>query len=221
MYSICISEVIEKQELAAPIYIPTPKHILEARKVLNSTERSSEPPEKKKRLEYVPESRTNTTYPTPTYIPSKLNANATNIVEGNINGQNDLNSDDITGLLNELTSEHQSNDENHSENVPKSDVENIDKTKSSSTSRHHHSSHKSSRSQSNRSHSDRDQKISSNKSSHRSSSSSNKSKHSDKSKNSDKSSSKHRSERKSSSSSSSSSSKHRPSSHSSKSLKNE
>lgn len=215
MHSIYISEVIEKQEPAAQIYIPTPKHILEARKAQNSSERSSEPPDKKKRLEYVPESKTNTAYPTPTYIPSKLNADATNIVEGSTNGQN---GDDITGLLSELASEQPLNDGNHSENVPEHDVKDIEKTKSSSTSRHRHSSHKSSRSQSSRSHSDRDRKSSSSKSSHRSSSSSNKSKHSDKSKPSDKSSSKHRSERKSSSSSSSSSSKRRrSSSHSSKS----
>lgn len=214
IHSIYISEIIEKQEPAPPIYIPTPKHILEARKAQNASERNSEPPDKKKRLEYVPESKTNNAYPTPTYIPSKLNVDTTNIVEGNTNS----NGDDITGLLSELASEKQSDDENHSENVPKHDVEDIKKTKSSS-SRHHHSSHKSSRSQSSRSHSDRDRKSSSSKSSHRSSSSSNKSKHSDKTKHSDRSSSKHRSERKSSSSSSSSSSKHRSVSHASKSSK--
>lgn len=198
-----------------PIYIPTPKHILEARKAQNASERNSEPPDKKQRLEYVPESRTNTTYPIPTYIPSKLNADATNIVEASTNGQNDLNGDDITGLLSELASKQQSDDENHSENVPNHGVEDVEKSKSSSKSRHRHSSHKSSRSQSSRSHSERDRKSSASKSCHKSSSSSTKSKHSDKS------SSKHRGERKSSSSSSSSSSKHRSSSHSNKSSKKE
>lgn len=205
-------EPVEKIEASAPVYIPTPKYILEARKAQSASESDTEPVTKKPKLEYVPAAKTNTKYPIPTYIPTVLNA--TDAIDKSNIEQNDINGDDIAGLLNELAAEQPSDNENHSENVPKLDSDTVEKPKSSSKHRHHSSS--SSHKSSSRSHSSSHSKSSSSKSSssHKhssSSSSSKKSTHSDKSKDSsrhsDKSSSerKNRSERKSSSSSSSSS----------------
>lgn len=105
----------------APIYIPTPKHILEARKVSNEVNAEESPVNKKPKLEYVPEAKTpfNNLYPVPTYIPSVVTNAASctddnqkfsdlNNVNGNgING-NDVvaDTDDIAGLLSELSAEH-------------------------------------------------------------------------------------------------------------------
>lgn len=203
-------------------------------------------------MEYVPKAINNHSEPIPTYIPSSVPNQTSNdeyepspvfskedVIENPIDV--DLNADDISGLLTELSSEQITNNENHTVNVPNDSEQTIDlkgsqhhKSKenshrslssSSSSSRHrHHSSsstHKSS-------HSDRKSSSrssgSTHKSSHHSSSSSSrKSKHSDRDRDKEKSvhtsssksskESRHKNEHRSkSSSSSSSSSRHHSSS---------
>lgn len=191
-----------------PVYIPTPKHILEARKSNGSGTTEECPPSKKPKLEYVPKAISNNSEPIPTYIPSSVPTSndeyepspvfgkedtTPNTIEGDLN-------DDISGLLTELSSEQITNNENRTENVP-NDSKQVEETndlkeskeqkskenshKSSSSSRHrHHSSSSSSTHKS--SHSNRKSSSRSSSSTHKSSSSSHhssrKSKHSDKDK---------------------------------------
>lgn len=66
----CVQQSIQMLQPPVPIYVPTPKHILEARKENNNT---SEPNKKKPKLEYVPKSKTPLdTSQIPTYIPSPM-----------------------------------------------------------------------------------------------------------------------------------------------------
>lgn len=199
---------IQTLQPPVPVYIPTPKHILEARKANGSNANDAEgSASKKPKLEYVPKSISITSSPVPTYIPSSLkessnheyeptnNFTKINAIAENIEG--DSNGDDISGLLTELSNEQITN--NDITNATKEIVEkkDIDKSKelkeskdskskentyrsssSSSSSRHRHHS------SSHRStHSDRKNSSSSRSgsSSHKSSHhSSGKSKHSDK-----------------------------------------
>lgn len=240
------SESTQIAKPSIPVYIPTPKHILEARKSNGSGTTSDEcVPSKKPKLEYVPKAISNSSAPIPTYIPSSVpNQTSTNdeyepsLVFGNDNivstatdAESDLNGDDISGLLTELSNEQITNNANHAGNV-QTDTNKLEivadlkesqdhKTKenhhkSSSSSRHRHhssSSHKSSRS---------DRKSSSSSSSRSSSSthksshhSSRKSKHSDKDRDRDKDT--EQSRHSSSSSKSSKESRHKSSEHRSKS----
>lgn len=187
-----------------PVYIPTPKHLLEARKA-NGSSRSDEcSASKRPKLEYVPKAITNNSTPIPTYVPSSVPSTTNDEYEPSTvcaknavlnDNEADSNGDDIMGLLTELSSEQITNNENQgncmtieskaSKNL--SDLEEPKEQKSkenshkssSSSSRHRHHSHKSS-------HSDRKGSSSSKSSSstHKSShhSSSHKSKHSDKDK---------------------------------------
>lgn len=229
-----------------PVYIPTPKHILEAKKSNGSTKLN--PPAKRPKLEYVPKAITNQNEPIPTYIPSSVpNPTAEYEPAPIFAADNPISdecttlntSDDIANLLTELTSEPITNNVNHIEIasdttkdsidvVEKKSKENNHKSSSSSSSsskhRHHSSSHKSSHSERKSSSSSSKSSSSTHKSSHHSSS--RKSKHSDKDKDKDKDKSKHssksskegrhKSEHRSKSSSSSSSSRHHSSSHSDK-----
>lgn len=241
---------IESTQIAKPsipVYIPTPKHILEARKSNGSATTTDEClPSKRPKLEYVPKAISNSSAPIPTYIPSSVSNQISNndeyepsTVFGNDNivstvtdAETDLNADDISGLLTELSNEQITNNENHAGNVQK-DTNKLEKivnlnespdqktkennhksSSSSSSSRHRHhnsSSHKSS-------HSDRKSSSSSssrsNSSTHKSSHhSSRKSKHSDKDRDRDKDTEKSRH----SSSKSSKESRHKSSEHRSKS----
>lgn len=189
-----------------PVYIPTPKHLLEARKA-NGSIKSDEPPiSKRPRLEYVPKAISNNSTPIPTYVPSSVANTATDEYEPrnvcgkandalpmNCDAGADSNGDDILGLLSELSSEQIPNNENQSncmtiDTKTSSDTIGLDESKepkskensqkSSSSSRHRHHSHKSS-------HSDRKSSSSSrsNSSTHKSShNSSHKSRHGDKDK---------------------------------------
>lgn len=239
------------QKPSVPVYIPTPKHILEARKANGSSSTEAHPASKKPRLEYIPKAITNNSEPIPTYIPSSVPNEASNdeyepspvygisnAIEGdaipNVLG-NDLNGDDISGLLTELSSEEITNHKNDLEKSKETtdlkeskdhkSKENSHKTSSSSSSRHRH--HSSSSSTHKSSHSNRKSSSRSSSSTHRSSHhSARKSKHSDKDKVKEKSKQSSKSSKESrhtkseyrskSSSSSSSSSRHHPSSHSDK-----
>lgn len=192
-----------------PVYIPTPKHILEARKVNGTTTVNDECSVRKKpKLEYVPKAITNHNEPIPTYIPSALSS--TSNVDAmhseyepthpsTVNNQNvymntidlDQNGDDITGLLTELSNEQTSHDEKI---IGKPNVENFSKTlnedneRSSKENSHRTSSSSSSRhrhhsSSYKSSHSSSRSSSSSHRSSHNSS---RKKKHSDKDKHRDK-----------------------------------
>lgn len=194
-----------------PVYIPTPKHILEARKANSSTAEHSEGAKKKKpKLEYVPKAISkNNSGPIPTYIPSTVRNTSIDEYEPTNPVNNDsvipmdtdnggANGDNVTGLLTDLLSEQiTTNDQNHTKSPTKESDDNKElkekskenRHKSSSSSsrhRHHSSSHKSSRSD--KSHSDRKSSSSRSSSSthrsssHHSSSSSKKSKQSDKEK---------------------------------------
>lgn len=188
-----------------PVYIPTPKHILEARRA-NGSNTDEGSARKKPKLEYVPKARTINHEPIPTYIPSSLNS-TTNVETSNLeyeptaastrNNKNvlassmgeDSNGDDISGLLTELSTEQITNDENtlDTNGVLKesTDRDEVNEMKESQESKSKENRHKSSSSSSR----------------HRHHSSSHKSSHS---------------ERKGSSSSRSSSSSHRSSHHSSR-----
>lgn len=152
----------------APFYIPTPKHILEARKA-SIEDDGTTPTSKKPKLEYVPQAKTpsNNLYPIPTYVPSTvsnvpaaINPSVNAIEQSNING-NDSNGDDISGILTELSTD-QNNDleeilNDNSEIKLKSPCENG--TVAEKHRRHSSNSTSSSRSQSSRS--DRDKKVAS------------------------------------------------------------
>lgn len=197
---------IQTLQPPVPVYIPTPKHILEARKANGSNTNDGESSASKKpKLEYVPKSISNTSSPVLTYIPSSLNeyeptnnfSKAIAIAE-NIEG--DSNGDDISGLLTELSTEQITNNDictDHSSmgSVEKKDIDKSKKLKESKDSKSKENSHRSSSSSSSTrhrrhgsshrsSHSDRKNASSSKSgsSSHKSSShhSSGKSKHSDK-----------------------------------------
>lgn len=192
-----------------PVYIPTPKHILEARKTNGTSTDDDEAPNRKRpKLEYVPKAIGINQNPIPTYIPSSLNS-ATNSEQQNAsnleyeptkilnkndsftasdNDRGDVNGDDIIGLLSELSETDQMANGNQIKNTTKISNElnvsiesnDVKQSKETTSKENRHKNSSSSR--------------------HRHHSSSHRSSHSD---------------RKSSSSSRSSSSSHRSSHHSS------
>lgn len=178
-----------------PVYIPTPKHILEARKVNGSNTTNDESPvvRKKPKLEYVPKAITNHNEPIPTYIPSSLN-NTSNVEAAHleyepthpstVNNRNvfinnidvDQNGDDITGLLTELSNERTSHDGISA--IKKPNEENSSKTLNEENGRSlKENSHRSSSSSSSSRHRHHSSSYKSTHSSSRSSSSSHRSSH--------------------------------------------
>lgn len=238
-------ECTQNAKPSVPVYIPTPKHILEARKSNGSGTTNDEcAPSKKPKLEYVPKAITNSSAPIPTYIPSSVSNQASNndeydpsLVFGNdksiVSTVNDaeshLNGDDITGLLTELSNEQITNNENHAGNVQNdtNKSEAIAELKESQDQKTKENNHKSSSSSSRHRHhsssshksSHSERKSGSSSSSSRSSSSTHKSSHhsSRKSKHPDKDKDRDKETEKSRHSSSKSSSRHKSSEHRSKS----
>lgn len=200
-----VKQNIEIVKQPVPVYIPTPKHLLEARKVNGSTKYDECSASKRPKLEYVPKALSNNSAPIPTYVPSSVANTVTDEYEPrNVCGNNadvlncdveaDSNGDDILGLLNELSTEQMTNNSNQSNcmtinSKPSTDTIDLDETKeqkskenshkSSSSSRHRHHSHKSSHSERKSSNTSSRSSSSTHKSSHHSS---HKSRHADKAK---------------------------------------
>lgn len=199
-----------------PVYVPTPKHILEARKengpkttVTTAAIVSLEPTKKRPRLEYVPRSKhpVDNALPAPTYVPSAISSPSDEYVPANESNE----TDDLTGIASELISTNEttqnlnevsneskcavlpeistgSNETSmRTESEEKSSSRRGSNSKSSSHSSHHSDRHKHGSSSSKSSHRSTSSSHKKSTSSHSSSSSSrSKSKYSDKDKEKDK-----------------------------------
>lgn len=160
------STVIQPNALQPPIpvYIPTPKHILEARKASSTTtttaaattttttikERSDGSARKKPKLEYVPKAISNNSGPVPTYIPSSVRntsideyepvntANDETVIRTNIEA--DSNGDDISGLLTELLSDEVTNNQIYTDGMTNESADSKDSKEKSKENSHKSSS---------------------------------------------------------------------------------
>lgn len=177
-----ISQKIAILKPPVPVYVPTPKYLLEACQINGSSE--TERIKKKPKLEYVPKSKNpiQSSYERLTYIPSAIKNSAT--TENNLilefNSSFDI--DDISGMTNELYSESTQSEtkagEHDNHTIIKENSKDLnsckDKDKSSSSSSRHHRHSNGSKSYSSRS---SDRHKDGHKSSSRSSKKSSKSSH--------------------------------------------
>lgn len=172
-----------------PVYVPTPKHILEGRKtngvLAPRPDVDHEQVKKKPRLEYVPKPMNpekTISDSTPVYVPTALTDHIDIAIDEYIDStQKSEDVDDLSGIATELLFENECKDQNTESQIKtvgkSADSENK-REKSESSRKHSHSDrhkHGSSKESSHRSSS-----SSKHKSSHHSSSSQSKSKHSEK-----------------------------------------